>query len=126
MSSKSEKDGRSVRMINSSEDITSDLNEDESSDNGSFSVENFVINVVNSEEKQNLNQDLVKVSSIDDKTEPNESVSQKNKNKEANLKIDDFDAKLITESIPNKYSQVHKPIQRQNRNFLANFEQNLK
>ena len=126
MSSKSEKDGRSVRMINSSEDITSDLNEDESSDNGSFSVENFVINVVNSEEKQNLNQDLVKVSSIDDKTEPNESVSQKNKNKEANLKIDDFDAKLITESIPNKSSQVHKPIQRQNRNFLANFEQNLK
>ena len=126
MSSKSEKDGRSVRMINSSEDITSDLNEDESSDNESFSVENFVINVVNSEEKQNLNQDLVKVSSIDDKTEPNESVSQKNKNKEANLKIDDFDAKLITESIPNKSSQVHKPIQRQNRNFLANFEQNLK
>ena len=126
MSSKSEKDGRSVRMINSSEDVTSDLNEDETSDNGSFSVENFVINVVNPEEKQNLNQDLVKVSSIDDKSEPNESVSQKNKNKDANLKIDDFDAKLISESIPNKNSQAHKPIQRQNRNFLADFEQNLK
>ena len=117
---------QSVCMLNSFEDDTSKINEQESSKNDSFSAEIFVVNVLHPDKKEELNKDLFKVSSIDDKSEPHESVSQKSKNDDSKLNVKKNSIQTIKKFIPDKKPEIHWPIQRHNQNFLANFEQNIK
>ena len=71
--------------------------------------ENFVINILRPDKKEELNKDLPNVSSIDDKSEPRESVSQKSKNDDSKLNVKENSTQTIKEFIPDEKPEIHWP-----------------